>query len=202
MNVARCKRSLHPGCVQLYLSVGLPGPLEPSSAGCKASTAVQTLGCTITGCAGSWAPPNTLKNLREAAWPSYTPASAQTCHCRESGSSIKLFKNFRESNSIRTPFTIEGIHGGALLAVRGHDFVAFYDWGTAEVRGCKPGCPPTFPPHALGWEGSCIRPIVVALATAPRSDSAVCFPRPPQPRSWHLPVPTGPLWNSRTCHQT
>ena len=117
-------------------------------------SAIRTLECAILGCAGSCAPPNTLKSLWEAAWPSYTPGCAKPCTCRESGSSIKLFKNFRETSSIRTPFTIEGIHGGALLAVRGQDFVAFYDWGTAEVRGLKPGCTPTLPPPVLGARGS------------------------------------------------
>lgn len=52
---------------------------------------------------------------------------------RESSSRIKLFKNFKEADVIRTPFAAEGIHGGSLLGVRGSDFVCFYDWFTGKI---------------------------------------------------------------------
>ena len=74
---------------------------------------------------------------------------------RESTSKIKIFKNFKETNSFRPTFAPEGIFGGqslslslshsmimalrmhrsielpptgTLLGVRGHDFVCLYDW--------------------------------------------------------------------------
>lgn len=34
----------------------------------------------------------------------------------------------QESRTIEVDFLPEGMHGGALLAVRGTDFVSFYDW--------------------------------------------------------------------------
>ena len=58
--------------------------------------------------------------------------------CRESSSSIKLFKNFKESTAIKTSFAAEALCGGSLLGVRGSDFVCFYDWGSGKViaAGC------------------------------------------------------------------
>jgi len=42
---------------------------------------------------------------------------------------IKLFNDFKETVVIRPDFTYEGIHGdGPLLAVRGKETLAFYDW--------------------------------------------------------------------------
>ncbi|KAH7438102.1 hypothetical protein KP509_04G001300 [Ceratopteris richardii] len=53
---------------------------------------------------------------------------------RESTSTIKIFnKSFQERKSIRPTFSAEGIHGGALLAVRSNDFVCFYDWAECRV---------------------------------------------------------------------
>eukprot|EP01126_Amoeba_proteus_P032662 TRINITY_DN3186_c0_g1_i11.p1 TRINITY_DN3186_c0_g1~~TRINITY_DN3186_c0_g1_i11.p1 ORF type:complete len:615 (-),score=134.07 TRINITY_DN3186_c0_g1_i11:109-1953(-) len=43
--------------------------------------------------------------------------------------SIKIFNDFKESVVFRPDFNIEGINGdGPLLAVRGKDVIAFYDW--------------------------------------------------------------------------
>lgn len=53
---------------------------------------------------------------------------------RESSSSVKLFKNFKEANAIKTNFAAEALSGGSLLGVRGSDFVCFYDWGSGKVR--------------------------------------------------------------------
>ena len=47
---------------------------------------------------------------------------------------MKLFKNFKEANAIKTNFTAEALSGGSLLGVRGSDFVCFYDWGSGKVR--------------------------------------------------------------------
>ena len=60
--------------------------------------------------------------------------------CRESSSVVKSFKNFKETGSLRLSFGAEGLHGGALLAVRSADFVCFYDWATAKVV-CAPVTP-------------------------------------------------------------
>lgn len=53
---------------------------------------------------------------------------------RESSSVVKVFKNFKETATLRVSFGAEGLHGGALLAVRSADFVCFYDWNTSKVR--------------------------------------------------------------------
>jgi coatomer subunit beta' len=52
---------------------------------------------------------------------------------RESSSTIKVYKNFKEAFPIKVPFTITGIHGGALLGVRTKDFIMFLDWQTGET---------------------------------------------------------------------
>ena len=54
--------------------------------------------------------------------------------CRESTSVVKVFKSFKEVNSLRPGFSAEGIYGGTLLAVRTNDFICFYDWNTMKVR--------------------------------------------------------------------
>lgn len=53
--------------------------------------------------------------------------------CRESTSSVKIFKNFKEAKSVRPSFVAEGIHGGALLSVRSSDFICFYDWAEGNI---------------------------------------------------------------------
>ncbi|DBB15486.1 TPA: hypothetical protein ACH3X3_003709 [Trebouxia sp. C0006] len=52
---------------------------------------------------------------------------------RESSSSVKLFKNFKEANAIKNNFAAEALSGGSLLGVRGSDFVCFYDWGSGKL---------------------------------------------------------------------
>lgn len=54
--------------------------------------------------------------------------------CRESSSAVKVYKNFKETSSLRLGYGAEGLHGGTLLAVRSADFVCFYDWATSKVR--------------------------------------------------------------------
>ena len=46
---------------------------------------------------------------------------------------MKLYKNFKETNAIKLNFAAEAISGGSLLAIRGTDFVSFYDWGSGQV---------------------------------------------------------------------
>ena len=53
---------------------------------------------------------------------------------REAASAVKLFRNFKEAAALRPDFAVEGMAGGALLALRGPDFVVFYDWATAKAR--------------------------------------------------------------------
>ena len=52
---------------------------------------------------------------------------------RESSSSVKLFKNFKEKKSFKPEFGAEGIYGGHLLGVRSVSGLAFYDWETQEL---------------------------------------------------------------------
>ncbi|KAJ1972938.1 Coatomer subunit beta' [Dimargaris xerosporica] len=52
---------------------------------------------------------------------------------RESANKVKLFKSFKERTNLsgalaHLNFSVEGIHGGALLGVRGANFLDFYDW--------------------------------------------------------------------------
>ena len=47
---------------------------------------------------------------------------------RESGSVLKIFKNFKEDKAVKLDYHAEGIFGGALLGVRSRDFVCFHDW--------------------------------------------------------------------------
>ncbi|KND01211.1 uncharacterized protein SPPG_04301 [Spizellomyces punctatus DAOM BR117] len=51
---------------------------------------------------------------------------------RESSSKVKVFKNFKEKTDvvIRPTYSAEGIYGGALLGIRGSNFLNFYDWET------------------------------------------------------------------------
>jgi len=48
---------------------------------------------------------------------------------RESLSRIRIFKNFKETKTLKVPLAAsEGLFGGACLAVRGNDCVCFFDW--------------------------------------------------------------------------
>lgn len=39
---------------------------------------------------------------------------------RESGSRIKIHKNFQEKSTLKIEYTVEGMHGGALVGERGY----------------------------------------------------------------------------------
>jgi len=52
---------------------------------------------------------------------------------RESSSSIKLFKNFKEKKTFKPEFGAESIFGGNLLGVKSVSGLAFYDWETQEL---------------------------------------------------------------------
>ena len=47
---------------------------------------------------------------------------------RENPSSVKLFKNFKETHAFKPPFSADAIYGGALLGVRSGEVTFFYDW--------------------------------------------------------------------------
>lgn len=57
-------------------------------------------------------------------------ADASEYAVRESSSSIKLFKNFKEKKSFKPEFGAEAIFGGNLLGVKSVSGLAFYDWET------------------------------------------------------------------------
>ena len=52
---------------------------------------------------------------------------------RESSSSIKLFKNFKEKKTFKPEFGAESIFGGNLLGVKSVSGLAFYDWETQVI---------------------------------------------------------------------
>ncbi|XP_033953209.1 coatomer subunit beta'-like [Pseudochaenichthys georgianus] len=52
---------------------------------------------------------------------------------RESGSMIKIFKNFKEKKAFKPDFGAEGVFGGFLLGVRSNSGLAFYDWDNTEL---------------------------------------------------------------------
>jgi coatomer subunit beta' len=53
---------------------------------------------------------------------------------RESTSRVRLFKSFKEKNTlIRFGYSAEGIYGGNLLAIRSSSFLIFYDWESGMV---------------------------------------------------------------------
>jgi len=52
---------------------------------------------------------------------------------RESSTTIKLFKNFKEKKSFKPDFGAETIFGGALLGVKSVSGLAFYDWENQQL---------------------------------------------------------------------
>lgn len=53
---------------------------------------------------------------------------------RESSTSVKIFKNFKEKlDGLNVGFAAEGIMGGVLLGVRGSGVVGLFDWDTGVM---------------------------------------------------------------------
>ncbi|XP_071840387.1 coatomer subunit beta'-like [Apostichopus japonicus] len=52
---------------------------------------------------------------------------------RESSTSVKLFKNFKERKNFKPDFGAEGIYGGFLLGIKSSSGLAFYDWENTEL---------------------------------------------------------------------
>lgn len=52
---------------------------------------------------------------------------------RESSTCIRVYRNFKErTNPFCCEFLTDGIYGGQLLGIKGHGFLAFYDWETYD----------------------------------------------------------------------
>lgn len=60
-------------------------------------------------------------------------ADASEYAVRESSSRVKIFKNFKEKNSLKPEFGCEGIYGGSLLGVRSANSLSFYDWDSQDL---------------------------------------------------------------------
>lgn len=68
---------------------------------------------------------------------------------RESGSTIRIFKNFKEKKNFKSDFGAEGIFGGYLLGVKSVSGLTFYDWETLDlVRRIE------IQPRAIYWSDS------------------------------------------------
>merc|ERR1712025_1250868 len=52
---------------------------------------------------------------------------------RESSTTVKLFKNFKEKKTFKPDFGAETIYGGALLGVKSVSGLAFYDWENQQL---------------------------------------------------------------------
>jgi coatomer subunit beta' len=53
---------------------------------------------------------------------------------RESTTSIRLYKNFKErTNMLNIPFAMEGLFGGHLIGIKGNSWICFYDWDTGVL---------------------------------------------------------------------
>lgn len=68
---------------------------------------------------------------------------------RESGSTIRIFKNFKEKKQFKPESSADGIFGGYLLGVKSVAGLSFYDWDTLElVRRIE------IQPRAVYWSDS------------------------------------------------
>lgn len=53
---------------------------------------------------------------------------------RESTTSLRLYKNFKERTGVlNVPFSMEGLFGGQLVGVKGAGWVCFYDWDSGAL---------------------------------------------------------------------
>ncbi|PWN42990.1 putative SEC27-coatomer complex beta subunit [Ceraceosorus guamensis] len=59
---------------------------------------------------------------------------SNTYAVRESSTSLKVFRNFKERPGLISPgYSFEDVKGGALLGLLGNGFVCFYDWDTGAL---------------------------------------------------------------------
>jgi coatomer subunit beta' len=77
---------------------------------------------------------------------------SNTYAVQENKSKIRAYRNFKERPGLiksSGSWSVEGIHGGTLLAARGSGFVMFWDWETgAVVRRIEVDA------TAVSWSGS------------------------------------------------
>lgn len=52
---------------------------------------------------------------------------------RESGSTVRIFKNFKEKKIFKPDYGVEGIFGGWLLGVKSVSGLTFYDWDSLDL---------------------------------------------------------------------
>lgn len=68
---------------------------------------------------------------------------------RETNSTVRIFKNFKEKKSFKPDFGADGIFGGQLLGVKSVSGLTFYDWDTLDlVRRIE------IQPRAVYWSES------------------------------------------------
>ena len=52
---------------------------------------------------------------------------------RESATSVKIFRNFKERSTLNVGFQAEGLSGGALLGVKGQGGIGLFDWESGQL---------------------------------------------------------------------
>ncbi|KAH6611895.1 coatomer WD associated region-domain-containing protein [Boeremia exigua] len=52
---------------------------------------------------------------------------------RESATSVKIFRNFKERSVLNVGFSADGLSGGVLLGVKGQGGIGFYDWDSGAL---------------------------------------------------------------------
>jgi coatomer subunit beta' len=52
---------------------------------------------------------------------------------RESATSVKVLKQFKQASSIDVGFSADGLFGGALIGVKGAGGIGFFDWQTGQL---------------------------------------------------------------------
>lgn len=80
---------------------------------------------------------------------------------RETSSSVKAFKNFKEKHSLRPDFAAEGIFGGLLLGIKGAGTLSFFAWDTLQlVRRIDINCKVCWRKLELGHTFHCFASVV------------------------------------------
>lgn len=54
---------------------------------------------------------------------------------RESGTSVKIFRSFKERSVLNVGYSADGLSGGVLLGVKGQGGIGLFDW---YVSYCQP----------------------------------------------------------------
>jgi len=64
----------------------------------------------------------------DLVWSTFNASQTHAYAVRTENGTVKVSKNFVEYKGFKTNFENEGIFGGRLLAIKGKDFITFYDW--------------------------------------------------------------------------